>query len=99
MTTEIYGIDVTPAVDDIVYPDGWSDWSGRLIDGDSFSEHRITTSGRTGSLISSLAVRVEVTGRTLTRKYGHRVVRVAITFLGDGEPDTTTGGFMLVPWR
>ena len=43
------------------------------------------------------AVRVEVTGRTIQRKYGENVVAVRVVVVGDGEPDTVlTGCYMVV---
>jgi hypothetical protein len=95
MITEVWGFDVQPQVGLYVKPDGWA-YGGRLIEGDSFSELRLTTNS--GGPITDLAVRIEVTGRTLQRKQGVRSVRVRIVFIGDGEPDTITGGYMEVPW-
>jgi hypothetical protein len=44
------------------------------------------------------ACRVDVTGRTVVRRpYGDDAVRVRITWVGDGEPDTHCGGWLLVP--
>ncbi len=43
-----------------------------------------------------LAVNVAVTGRTVQMKAGCLMKRVAITFVGDGEPDTVTRGWMRV---
>lgn len=46
----------------------------------------------------ALAVRVEVTGRTVRHTVaglaGVGVVRARITFVGDGEPDEVTGGWI-----
>lgn len=95
-TTEIYGREVKPAVGSYVIPDGWSPWGERLIPGDSFSTFRIPT--RSGGPIKSLAIEVEVTGRTPQRKQGDCYVRVKITFPGDGEPDTVCGGWMKLDW-
>ena len=44
----------------------------------------------------AIAVNVEVTGRTIRYYSGEAWVRVKLTWVGDGEPDTTTGGFMLL---
>lgn len=66
---------------------------------------RITTNARTwaggpymetASGYIELACRVEVTGRTVQIHRGARVVRVKVTYVGDGEPDTSTGGWMFV---
>lgn len=40
------------------------------------------------------AVRVDVTGRTAVLRGGERWVRVRVTFVGDGDPDTHAGGWM-----
>jgi hypothetical protein len=93
MVTAIYGFDVTPQVDRYVKPDGWT-FGSRLADGGSFSPFRLPTNS--GGPIKSLAVNVETTGRTLQRVQGERMVRVRITFIGDGEPDTVSGGWMAI---
>ena len=78
----------------LVFPDKWSGWSGRLVDGDSFSALRMTL-GRCGER-ETRAVRIVVTGRTLQRKHDRRVVRCRVVFLGDCEPDVETGGWLAV---
>lgn len=48
---------------------------------------------------ADVAVRVEVTGRKVRHVPGSidaRGVRVRITFVGDGRPDTTAGGWLFV---
>ena len=42
------------------------------------------------------ACRVDVTARKVTFRPGGCWVRVAVTFVGDGEPDTVVGGYMAV---
>jgi hypothetical protein len=44
----------------------------------------------------AIACNVEITGRTIQRYNGALWVRVKITWVGDREPDTTTGGYMLL---
>lgn len=95
LTNDIYGWDTTPQLGRYVKPDGWT-WGSKLEAGDSFSTFRIPV--HSGGPITSLAVEIEVTGRTLQRVAGLRMVRVKITFPGDCEPDTVTGGWMEVPW-
>lgn len=91
---EIYGIDCTPRVGLMIRPENWA-MSSILLPGDDFSPFRIRTSN---DIIPSLACRVEVTGRTFQKDKGCRVVRVKITFVGDGEPDQFCRGFMGVPY-
>ena len=94
-TDMIAGIDVTPRVGCRIKPDGWP-FGEQLIEGDSFSALRVLTGS---AVIKSLAVRVEVTGRTIQYKNWEQRVRVRITFLGDCEPDTVVHGWMwLNPW-
>ena len=96
--TEIWGRDVTPQVGRIVRPDGWTMY-GRLIAGDSFSALRLTTNSY--GPVKDLAVKIEVTGRTLQRDprdRSMRVVRVKVIFVGDCEPDIVSGGWMEIPW-
>lgn len=48
-------------------------------------------------VIESLAVRIEVTGRTVfAEANGASIIRCRVVFVGDGEPDTTTGGWLNV---
>jgi len=86
--------EVKAALDSYVEPDGWSPHGERLIKGDSFSTFRIPTNS--GWPVASLAIEVEVTGRTPIRRKSAYYVRVKITFPGDGEPDTVCGGWMLL---
>ena len=46
-------------------------------------------------VIEHVAVNVKLTGRVPIRRHGALWCRVRITFVGDGEPDTTTGGWVL----
>jgi len=93
MITEINGIGVVPRIDIRFKPDGWA-FGTRLVKGDSFSEFRCPTHNL--GPITSLAVRLEVTGRTLQRFQGELAVRVKVIFPGDGEEDTVTHGWMWV---
>lgn len=95
MITEIDSFDVRPAVGRWVKPDGWR-YGSPIIDGDDFSTFRIPT--HCGGPIKDLAVEIQVTGRTIQRKWEMRLVRVKITFPGDGEPDQITYGYMEIPW-
>jgi len=91
-----YGFDVNvdPCVDRFVKPDGW-DFGERLIAGDDFSSFRLPT-GSNGP-IKSLAVEIEITGRTIQKRMNLNMVRVRIRFVGDGEPDQVTRGYMETP--
>jgi hypothetical protein len=92
MVTAINDYDVTPKVGSYIKPDGWPIGSC-LVAGDSFSEFRLPTHQ---TVITSLAVRIEATGRTLQYKGGDLMVRVRIVFIGDCEPDSHTHGYMKV---
>ena len=94
MVAEIWGHDVTPQVGRYIKPDGWR--FGELLQkGDNFSTFRLPTGSKFG--VTSLAVEIETTGRTLQRREGEGGwVRVKITFVGDGEPDTVVRGYMKV---
>ncbi len=88
------GYDVTPAPGRYIAPDGWT-WGDRLVAGEEpYPLRLMLPSGRNGGPIKSLAVRIEVTGRTVQKWKSGDAVRVRIVFLGDGEPDTSTGGYM-----
>lgn len=93
----------SPQIGSLVRPDEWRN-AHRLVESDwSEAPFRLPT-GRMMPWADEvrevrLAVRVEVTGRTVRRpfgRYGGRWVRVRVTFVGDGEPDTHTGGWMAV---
>ena len=91
---EIWGFNVEPKVGRYVQPDGWR-FGSRLILGDCFSTFRLPCHN---GVIESIAVEVELTGKTLQRKYEMRMVRVRITVPGDGCDDSVFGGWMEVPW-
>jgi hypothetical protein len=96
MVTQIDGIDVSPRVGSYIKPKHWP-LGSCLAAGDSFSPFRLPTNSE--GPIKSLAVRVEVSGRKLGRAAGRAgglTVAVKITFVGDGEPDTVTSGYMVV---
>jgi len=96
---ELWGYDMDIKPGQYIQPDQWY-ISQPLIEGDDFSPLRLLTgSGQNGGPIKSLAVRVDITGRTLQTHQGGRAVRVRITFLGDGEPDTHSGGWLFVRHR
>ena len=43
---------------------------------------------------NEIACNVEITGRTIQRRYGSSSVRVRVTFVGDGEPDEVAYGWL-----
>ena len=91
MNTQFYDKDVTPKVGSLIEADGRR-VGELLLPGDSFSTFRFPCNV---PLIESVAVEVVVTGRTLQFRNGDYWVRVAITWKGDGEPDTSSRGWML----
>lgn len=73
----------------------------KLLPGDDFCdsgypgcEFRFPLSG--GGPIKSVAVNVKVTGRTIQYRQGSMWIRVQIEWVGDCEPSTYSGGWMLV---
>jgi hypothetical protein len=93
--TEYWGHDVEVRPGRYVKADRWQ--LGRIIRADEseFATYRMPLEN--GGPIESLACNIEVTGRTVQRRDGGGLwVRVKITFPGDCEPDTVTGGWMLV---
>lgn len=93
LTLTWMGNEIAPKIGSFIKPDYWPTGE-RLTEGDSFSTFRIPVSS--DGPIKSLAVEIQVTGRTVQRKSGNYHVRVKITFPGDGEPDTVTHGWMMV---
>jgi len=87
-------LDVTPKEGSYIRPDEWQH-GVCLLRGDSFSTFRVPTSC---VVITSIAVEIEITGRVVRRIDSLNMVRIKIIFPGDGEPDTTTGGFMEIVW-
>jgi len=89
--------DYTPKAGDWVQIDGGS--SGKMLEasGDSFTALRLPVLN--GGPIKSLAVRVEVTGRKThyPTSWGYSWVRVKVTFVGDGDPDTYAGARLYSP--
>ncbi len=65
--------------------------SARLFPCDDWDAADFRIEGR----ITNVAVNVEVTGRRIRQVPGGGYGwRVKVTFVGDGEPDTTVGGWM-----
>lgn len=81
-----------------IQPDSWGPGGWSLFEGDAFDKEYFgpdTLRIETGQvIIPSLAVRVTVTGRKVTRydSKGKAGYRCKIEFIGDGEPSTYTGG-------
>ena len=96
-TTWVFGNELAAKVDAVVSPDGWNGWTGRLVasDWDRAAFYLTTNSG---GPIKMVAVNVKLTGRTLQSRGGQYWVRAAIEFVGDGEPSTFTGGWVLAGW-
>lgn len=90
----INGIMIEPQVGSCIRPEDWP-IGNRLAPSDwSQADYRLPVNS--GGSIYSLAVNVRVSGRTLRKIHGSYYVRVVIEFVGDGEPSTYTGGWMLV---
>lgn len=87
-----YGEAVEPKVGSLIKIDDWP-FACPLREGDSFSPFRVPT-GQT--VIKSLAVKIEFTGRTIQWKSNGPRVRIKIIFVGDCEPDEQCGGWLLI---
>lgn len=74
-----------------VKPDGWHIGNVLKKGLDGFCDYYLLTNN---NVIKELAVNVEITGRTRRRISGDYYVRVKITFVGDCEPDTVSGGWI-----
>ncbi len=75
-----------------VEPDGWRGWGANLEEGLAGFCDFYFTGPMTGA---TMAVNVKVTGRTVQRRKGDLWVRVQVTFVGEDDPSTTTGGWVL----
>ncbi len=75
-----------------VKPDGWT-MGNTLSPGDDFSPYRLLVNSN--GPIKSLAVRVDITGHRMRHTAAVGLAyRCRITFVGDGEPDVVTGGWI-----
>lgn len=87
---------ITPKIGSRVWIDNYLTFE-ILVDEDCWdkADFRIPTGLK---VIESLAVNVEVTGRSIQYRSDccEPVVRVKITFVGDGEPDQISRGWMIV---
>lgn len=75
-----------------VEPDGWRGWGENLEEGLAGFCDFYLKGTMTGA---SMAVNVQVTGRTVQRRKGDLWVRVQVTFVKEDEPNTSTGGWVL----
>jgi hypothetical protein len=90
---EIYGQQVEAKVGSYVVPELWR-IGGRLMPSDwEPAQFRLPTGQ---AVVTSVAVNVTVTGRTMQRRQGSLYVRCQVEFVGDGEPSTFSGGWLLV---
>jgi len=86
--------DVQPRVGDTIYIDEWGAWADLIEDETGWEkcDYRIPIKGG----FYELAVRIEVTGRTIQWRQGAPMVRIKIVFVGDGEPDKVCRGWAYV---
>ncbi len=93
----IYGQEITVGVGSVIMPDGWRFAEKLIPETWDKADFRIPTP-HLAPVIESLAVKVEVTGRTYQRKNGEYWVRVRIEYVGDCEPSTFVPGWMKRVW-
>lgn len=90
-------MNIQPKIGDTLYPDGWAPSLTYLNPSDwDKAEWRVPSAAYPWV---NLAIRLRVTGRTVQRKHGNLVVRVEITWVGDGEPDTHSKGYLAIDWE
>ncbi len=89
-----FGTEHTAKPGAYIMMDNWRPMDS-LIGGDSFSALRLP-SNRPGA---SYAVDIKITGRTYQSFEQCMWVRIQITFLGDGGPDTYARGWLLLDDR
>jgi hypothetical protein len=89
--------DLQPEVGTVVYPDGWANKGGDLRESSwDKADFRLNSATFTDE---SMAVNIKITGRTFQRPWGFnspRAVRVRIEFVGDGEPSSFSGAWMII---
>lgn len=87
----VYGNEVEVKVGSVIQPELWS-W-GTVLEASDWSEADFRLpSARHPDM--KLAVNVTITGTTWQRRAGDYWVRVKIEFVGDGEGETVSGGWM-----
>lgn len=74
-----------------VWPDNWAMGNCLRKGLEGFCPFYLPTNN---PIITQLACNVEITGRRPQRRCGDYYLRVRITFIGDGEPDTVCGGWI-----
>jgi len=96
-TIVMYGheVDVEPRVGRTIQPDGWDHQCTWLTESD-WDEAAFRMGTNCGGPITSIAVNITVTGRTVQERQESYWVRVQIEAVGDGEPSTFWGGWMEV---
>lgn len=90
----IYGREVEPKVGSYLVPEQWR--FGNRLKPSSWDKAQFYLPTNSGGPVKEVAVNVTVTGRTLQRRTDSLYVRCKIEFVGDGEPSTFTGGWLLV---
>jgi len=90
--------DVTPKAGRLILVDGWGSPVSRILQDCEIPEFAPFRLPSLNHPDVAYAVRVEVTGRTIqTRPWNdYGWVKIRIVFVGDGEPDTCTSGWMKV---
>jgi len=91
--TTIYGQEIEVKVGSVIKPDNWR-FTQRLEES-TWPEAQFVLPTGYDFGITHLSVNVIVTGRTFQRREGEYWVRVQIEFVGDGEPSTLHGGWLL----
>lgn len=86
--------DCQPRIGRYVRPDGWS--YGNCLEPSDWEEAQYRLPTNSGGPVTSLAVNVMVTGRTVQRDNASPAVRVRIEFVGDGELSSFVSGWMHV---
>lgn len=91
---------LSPAVGDRIILDNKA-ISERLLPGDTFSD-----SGYPGcefrfprycTVVPSVAINIRITGRKIIWRQGENMIRIRIEWVGDCEPSTFSGGWLVVP--
>lgn len=99
-------ITIKPTVGNTIYIEDWAKNSNgyttiESLDSWDKAEFRITTGN---TIIPTLAANVEITGRTYQMRgcvtgFDESAIRVKVTIVGDGEPDTVLRGYMKIDWK
>lgn len=90
----IYDRTVNFGVGSYIKPENWA--FGNNLEASDWDAAAFFLPTNSGGPIKRLAVNITITGKTVQRFQGSNWIRVKIESVGDGEPSTFFGGWLLI---